>query len=209
MGATIILADDHPLLLNGTKEFLEKHRYSVIATATNGNEAYNLIAKLNPKIAVLDFDMPVLNGLEVAAEVKKKHIKTLIVILTLHKQETIIAEVGNSIHGYITKDCAMEELDDCLKALQQNKTYISPKLKSNVKLSAGNSLIDTLTATELKILKQIDKNLTSTQIAELLFISKRTVEKHRSNIIKKLELDSTNQNALFIWLKEHPNILNT
>lgn len=209
MATTIILADDHPLLLNGTKEFLEKNNYEVIDTATDGNSAYNKIAKQVPEIAILDYDMPVLNGLEVAQEIRRNDISVKTIILTLHKQESLLKEIGKTIDAYITKDSAMEELVICINTLMTGGTYIGKKLKNTIQFDASrNSNIEKLSATELKILKNINDNLNSSQIAEALFISRRTVEKHRSNIIKKLELD-TSQNALFIWLKQHPNIFNT
>ncbi|MDH7914148.1 response regulator transcription factor [Winogradskyella sp. SYSU M77433] len=210
MSTTIIIADDHPLLLNGTKEFLEKKWFKVIDTATDGNTAYNKIINHKPDIAILDFDMPKLNGLEVAQEIQRNQIQTKVIILTLHKQESLLNEVGKTIHGYITKDSALEELEQCLEIIKKGHTYIGKKLKSSIHFdSRTNTSIDQLTATEIKILKYLEKNLNSTQIAEELFISKRTVEKHRSNIIKKLEIDTTNQNALFVWLKQNPNIFNT
>ncbi|NRR90751.1 response regulator transcription factor [Winogradskyella undariae] len=210
MSTTIILADDHPLLLNGTKDFLEKKRFKVIAIATDGNTAYNKIVELQPDIAILDFDMPKLNGLEVAHQIKYNKINTKVIILTLHKQESILKEVGKNIYGYITKDSALQELEACLESINNNINYIGKKLNSSIHFDGHtDSNFLKLSPTEIKILKYLDKNLNSNQIAEELFISKRTVEKHRSNIIKKLEIDTTNQNALFVWLKKHPNILNT
>ncbi|EPR72157.1 two-component response regulator [Winogradskyella psychrotolerans RS-3] len=129
MSTTIILADDHPLLLNGTKEFLEKKWYNVIDTATDGNTAYNKIVELQPDIAILDFDMPKLNGLEVAQQIKRKKIRTKVIILTLHKQGSILKEVGLSIHGYVTKDSALQELEACLESVNNNINYVGQKLK--------------------------------------------------------------------------------
>jgi len=206
MAISIILADDHPLLLNGTKEFLERLGYEILDTATNGQEAYNKIVKKNPYLAILDYDMPKLNGLEIAKEIKCKKLATKTIVLTLHKQESLLKEVGKSIHGYITKDSAMEELKTCIKTIESGKTYISSKLENSTYFNLNSNKNFKLTVTEIKILKYLNENLNSSQIAEELFISKRTVEKHRSNIIKKLELDSSNQNALVIWLKDHPEV---
>jgi DNA-binding NarL/FixJ family response regulator len=206
MHTSIVLADDHPLLLNGTKEYLEKKGHQVLDTAADGNEAYNKIVRLRPDVAILDVDMPKLNGLEVALEIKRKGLPTKVIILSLHKQEAILNEVGNSILGYVTKDSAMEELEDCLRAIGKNDTFISSKLRSNVQFDIRQFNVETLTPTEMKILKYLNGNLSSGQIADELFISKRTVEKHRSNIIKKLDIDTTNQNALYAWLRQHPEI---
>lgn len=205
LSATILIADDHPLLLEGTKQFLEINLHRVVETAADGNSAYNKILQCQPDIAILDFDMPVLNGLEIAKIVKSKNITTKIIILTLHKQEAILKEVGTYIEGYITKDTALKELQTCILQVLQNKTYVSPKL-NNYTFSKNNSnILTSLTASELKILKHLSENLSSAEIADILFISKRTVEKHRSNIIKKLGLESK-QNTLFVWLKDHPNL---
>jgi len=111
---TIILADDHPLLLNGTKEYLQKSGYQVINTAINGNDAYNNILRQQPDYAILDFDMPKLNGLEIAQAIKRYKLPTKVIILSLYKQESIVSEVGITIDGYLTKDSAMEELNTCM-----------------------------------------------------------------------------------------------
>lgn len=209
MPTTIVIADDHPLLLNGTKTFLESKWFKILDTATDGNSAYNKIASLKPDVAILDFDMPKLNGLEVALEIKRNTLNTKVIILTLHKQEAILNEVGKTIEGYLTKDSALEELESCLERLKNNGNYIGSKLKNDTLCANSASKIESLTPSEVKILKYLDQHYSSSQIAEELFISRRTVEKHRSNIIKKLELNNTNQNALFIWLKNNPDIFNT
>jgi len=206
MSTKLILADDHPLLLNGTKEFLVSLGYNVIYTAVDGQEAYNKIVRFKPDVAILDFDMSKLNGIEIAEAIKRNNIATKVIILTLHKQEALLNEIGKSIDGYITKDSAMEELQACINTVIVGKTYISTTLKKSIHFDTSPMDNFNLTVTEIKILKYLNQNLSSTQIAEELFISKRTVEKHRSNIIKKLHLDSSNQNALIIWLKNHPEI---
>lgn len=209
MTKTLIIADDHPLILNGTKSFLEAKDYIVIATANNGVDAYNKIIKHNPTLAILDFDIPKLNGLEIASELRKNQIETKIVILTLYKHSNILDEVGKTIEGYVTKDSGLEELEACLNAILENKTYYSKNLSKNIHLKENSeSSFLQLTSTEVKILNYLSQNLSSAAIADELFISKRTVEKHRSNIIKKIGLDSSNQNALILWLQDHPEILN-
>lgn len=205
--ATIVLADDHPLLLEGTKHFLELKGHEILSTSLNGNDAFNCIVKHEPDLAIIDFEMPIMNGIEVAAAVAYKELETRIVILSLHKQEALLQQVGKTIQGYITKDTAMEEMEKCIETLMQGQTYISPKISEYSLLNKYNDHSeDKLSPAEIKILKQLALNQNSTEIAETLFISKRTVEKHRSNIIKKLNLDSR-PNSLFVWLKNHPQIL--
>jgi len=93
-----------------------------------------------------------------------------------------------------------------IKKIHNGNTYIGTKLQKNIHFDLQDTNAKKLSIAELKILKHLNENLNSTQIAEELFISKRTVEKHRSNIIKKLGLNSSSQNALIIWLKNHPEI---
>ncbi|WP_067148587.1 response regulator [Pseudotamlana agarivorans] len=207
MPTSIILADDHPLLLNGSKEFLEKLGYNILDTATDGQKAYNKILKHRPDIAILDFEMPTLNGLEVAKDLKRNQIPSKIIILTLHKQEALLNEIGKTIDGYLTKDSALEELEEAINTVKKGKTFLGSILrKSDLKKDKNTYK---LTASEIKILKYLNENYTSSQIADELFISIRTVEKHRSNIIKKLGLDSSNYSALIIWLKNNPDFFNT
>lgn len=205
MRATIIIADDHPLMLSGNKQFLEEKRFHVIDTAADGNEAYNKIICQSPDIAILDFDMPKLNGLELAKALKVKNFPTKVVILTLHKQTAIVEEIGKSIDGYITKEAALKEFENCLDQVLKGKTYVGLELRQEVKELASLDVSRVLSITERKILKYLAKDLTSIQIAEELFISKRTVEKHRSNIIQKLGLDSKSH-TLILWVQKHPEI---
>ena len=93
MTPTIVIADDHPILLTGTKTFLERKNFNILATALDGNDAYNTIANNNPDIAILDFDMTKLNGLEIAEQCQQIWLITKIIILTLYKQEAILNEV--------------------------------------------------------------------------------------------------------------------
>ncbi|MEE1898216.1 response regulator [Flavobacterium rakeshii] len=202
----VFLADDHPLLLNGTKSFLKEKLYDVVATAEDGNDAYNKILKHQPDVAILDFDMPKLNGLEIAKQIKQNKIPTKVIILTLHKQEAILQEVGESIAGYLTKDTALNELEECLLKVMDDKEYISTNLTQSIHFDYKERAVDKLTVTEVKILRYLEQGYTSAQIAEELFISKRTVEKHRSNIIEKLDLPS-GSNALILWLKQNPDFL--
>lgn len=204
---TIILADDHPLLLSGTENFLKSKGYTILETATDGNTAYNTIINTRPDIAVLDFDMPKLNGLEIAKLCQQHHIDTKIIILTLHKEEAIIKQIGVTIHGYILKDDTLQEIEICITQVIKGNTYKSKNLHEEIHLSDDTNTIKKLTPTELKILRYLAKDWSSSQIAGHLFISKRTVEKHRSNIIHKLGIKSS-QNSLLLWVQKNPELFN-
>jgi len=208
MKATVVIADDHPLLLEGTQQFLKNKGYKIVATATNGNDAYNKILKYQPNIAVLDFDMPNQNGIEIAKLCKQNNISVKIIILTLYKEEEILKEANKSIHGYILKNNALTELEICLKEVLKGNIYISKNIENNIHLSSKKASIKNLTISEIKILKYLAKNKSSSDIADALFISRRTVEKHRSNIIAKLGIESS-QNGLLLWVQKNPEIFNT
>ena len=189
MGMKILLADDHPLILKGTKDFLIEEGYSGVSTCGDGQSAYNLILKEKPKVIILDYNMPKINGLELAKICRKENLSVKIILLTLQKNELILKEVGSIIDGYLLKEDALDKLKICLETVVENKIYISPILqKSSLGSIIEDDFINKLTSSEIKILNQIAKNKSSQEIAESLFISKRTVEKHRSNIIQKLEL---------------------
>lgn len=201
----ILIADDHPFTLQGTKSYVESYGYTDIDACSNGTAALNLLKLNTHDIAILDINMPGLDGLDLAKAVYENGWKTKVILLTMHKEMTIYKKAQEyKIFGYILKENAHPELQKCLKQIIANQPYISVKLEDD--LAHGNSkataLLNKLTLSERKILELIKLQKTSKQIAELLFLSERTVEGHRSNIIEKLELPKE-KNALLIWALQH------
>jgi len=206
---SIITADDHPLLLKGLNDFLLEKKYNLIGSGANGREAYNLITQQTPDIAILDIQMPYMSGLEIAKKCKTNNITTKIVLITLHKEKDLYQQAQElNIFGYILKEFALEEIENCIKTVTGGEPYFSPRIKDLLgKNSMDNDALSTLTPSERKILKLIARDKTNKEIASLLFISYRTVEKHRSNIITKLSLEPKT-NSLLIWAKEqHDKLL--
>lgn len=205
---TIIIADDHPLLLRGLSDFLVQKGYNVIGQAQNGKDACQLIQTKNPDIAILDIQMPLLSGLEIAQKCLNETLQTKIVLITFHKEVELYHQAKDlNIFGYILKDFALEEIENCIKTVIEGSPYFSPKILEL--LSVANEKtpgLSYLTPSEKKILKLIANDKTNKEIAALLFISHRTVEKHRSNIINKLNLEQKT-NSLLIWAKENQNQL--
>lgn len=201
---TIITADDHPLLLKGLNDFLLEKNYNIIASGNNGKEAYNLIVKMKPDIAILDIQMPYMTGLEVAKECKKNKIATKIILITFHKEKMLFQKANElNIFGYILKEFAIEEIETCIKSVTEGISYFSPRIKELLGVNPFNeTYLANLTPSEKKILKLIAKDKTNKEIAALLFISPRTVEKHRSNIIIKLNIEHKT-NSLLIWAKDN------
>ncbi|NNK61231.1 MAG: response regulator transcription factor [Flavobacteriaceae bacterium] len=204
MAMSIIIADDHPLILKGLQDFLTEKGHIVVAGASDGKEALKLILKHDPDIAILDIRMPFMTGIEVAKNLKESNVKTKVVLITFEKDGNLYNRAKElKVHGYILKEFALAEIESCLSAINNGKSYFSPNL---VDFISKENIIDlnNLSVTEKKILTLVAKNLTTKEIGEALFISYRTVEKHRSNIIKKLSLDHQ-QNSLLIWAKENQN----
>lgn len=201
----ILIADDHPFTLMGTKGFVESLGYKVEDICSNGITAYNLIHTHQPNIAILDINMPGMDGLEVLEKVYRQKLKTKVILLTMHKEMTVFKKANQfEVSGYILKENAQDELQLCLEAVKKGDQYISKNLENDLLIdsSSENDGLSKLTFTEKKILELIAQQKTSKQIAEMLFISEKTVEGHRTNIITKLELPRE-KNVLLIWASKH------
>ncbi len=207
MQPSIIIADDHPLILKGLHNFLIEKGYNVIASAKNGKEALTLIKAKKPDIAILDIQMPFFTGLEIARECSNNSIPTKIILITLEKDEKIYNEAKSLfIYGYVLKEFALEEIENCISSVIEDKSYFSPDLINYLKPDTKPEVLNTLTNTEQKVLHFIAKNKTANEIGTLLHSSRRTIEKHKSNIIKKLNIEKT-PNCLLIWAKDHQDYL--
>lgn len=198
---SILIADDHPFSLMGTKAFVESLGYHVTDSCSNGITALNLIKIHLPDIAILDVNMPGLNGLEVLQQIAALRLQTRVILLTMHREKSIFEKANRyGVYGYLLKEFAQNELQICLKEVQKGNQYVSPNLLSELvhdqtHIKEG---LEVLTFAERKILALIAEHKTSKQISDLLFISEKTVEGHRSNIINKLNLPKE-KNSLLVW----------
>ena len=210
MKSSIVIADDHPLMLKGMTNYLTSINYNIAGSASDGQAAYNLIIKLKPEIAILDIRMPFLTGLEIAENCKRNNIPTKIILITFDKREDVYEKAKDlNIYGYILKEFAVEEIENCIESVRQNTPYFSQDIIPSLEKSETKkdlTAINKLTKTEIKIIKLIAKNKTSSEIAEELNVSSRTVDKHRSNIVNKLKLQGKH-NALFIWATNNKEVL--
>ncbi len=198
---TIIIADDHPIVRKGLRETIEEEsEFIVLTEVNNGQEAIEAIEKLSPIITILDVDMPIMNGFDVAREIKLRKLPTEIIFMTMHRDEDMFNEaIDLGAKGFVLKDSALSDIVDCLKAVASNSHYTSHSLTSflvnrsrrAIGLAEKQPSINDLTPAERKVLKLIAENLTSKEIGEQLFISLRTVEKHRENICQKLNLQGS------------------
>lgn len=203
----IITADDHPLILKGLNDYLKERNYNIVGSASDGQTAYNLIVERKPDIAILDIEMPKMTGLEIAQKCKSNGLDTKIVIITLHKEPELLRNASNlNLFGYILKELALEEIEICLKNINDGEPYFSPSITRLLNSNSNSGLPENLTPSEVKILRLIARDMTNKDIANHLYISPRTVEKHRSNIISKLELEPKT-NSLLLWAKRNEHLL--
>ncbi len=201
MNTRIVIADDHPLMLHGLTDFLKSNGHNVIGSANDGREAYNLIVKLKPEIAILDIRMPYLTGIEIANECKKNNITTRIILITFDKEEALYDKAQElNIYGYILKEFAVDEIEACIESVKENTPYFSNEIAQYLDSSTSikENLLEPLTKSEQRIVRLISESNSSSEIANILSISIRTVEKHRENIVTKLELEKK-PNSLSIW----------
>ncbi|MEM6717979.1 MAG: response regulator transcription factor [Bacteroidota bacterium] len=205
MATKLIIADDHPMLLKGLYEELLAHNYEVLATAKNGVEALDCITKHKADIAILDIEMALLNGFEVIKKCKEQAIKTKFILLTSHKEARFIYKAKNlNISGYLLKDEPFEEIKKCIDAVQNGKTYFSATFNTifDTQISPELKKLKYLSPSERTIIRLIAQGKNSAEISESLLISVRTVQKHRANILSKLDIPSSS-NALTIWVQRH------
>jgi len=197
----IIIADDHPIFRGGLKQIIEDEKdIEIIGEAGDGEKALELILEKKPGIAILDLDMPKKTGFEVLKELARVKDPVKVIFLTMYKEENLFNEaMDNGIKGYVLKESAADDICECIRLVANDDYAISPLISNFLvkrmsikdKLKKGKPTIDDLTQTEIKILKLISENKTSKDIADELFISYKTVESHRSNISKKLELQGS------------------
>jgi len=194
----IVLAEDHRLLREGLKALLQAEKdLLVIGEAENGLEAIRCVEKHAPDLILLDLSMPKMSGISVIKEIKSRFPEVRILALTIHESDQYVLEAFQSgADGYCLKDASKDELLIAIKSVLNGKTYISPGISEAVmvgylegkKTIKGLTAWDNITQREKDVLKLIGEGYRNKEIADILNISVKTVEKHRANIMKKLDL---------------------
>lgn len=202
----VIIADDHSFTLMGTVNHVQSLGHDVVDLYNNGKSAFSGILQHEPDVAILDINMPEIDGLSILEKLLDFKLKTKVVLLTMHKELSMLKKAEKlNVSGYILKEYASDELDHCLKSLENGEKYISNDLVvhlSNLKLNDAYKQLQKLSNTERKVIELIAKGKTSREIAELLFVTEKAIEHHRANIIQKLDLKPI-KNALLIWANKY------
>jgi len=198
----VILVDDHEIVRDGIHLVLSDAKdIKIIAETDNGEEAINLVGELTPDILLCDITMPGLSGIETAELVSRDHPDTKVIMFSMHEDEEYISKaIENKAAGYLSKNAEKEEIIAAIRTVAQGGQYFSSDVSQTMLSSyvsnaitekeAGHGKLH-LTARESEVLKYVAIGLRSKEIADKLFISTRTVETHRNNIMQKLEVKNT------------------
>jgi DNA-binding NarL/FixJ family response regulator len=197
---TIILADDHLLFRQGVRKILEEvEGWRVVGEAKDGLELLELLKKTQPNLVILDISMPNLRGLEAAREIKSLYPEIKILLLTMHKDSDLLQEgVEAKVDGFLVKEDADSDLLQAVRAIRKGQKFFSPLISEKlVDLVHQRGKTDPLTPREKEILKLVAEGKTSREVADLLYISPNTVQRHRDKIMSKLELKNLAELVLF------------
>lgn len=191
----IVLADDHPMFRQGLKALLEREGYNVVGEASDGHEAIKLVRQLEPMLAILDFGMPLLNGIDTAREIHKRSPNTQVLLLTMFEDEAYVLEALKAgIRGYVLKAQAATDLVNAIREILRGAVYLSPGISEAVVkayMSKKEQPGDLLTDRERQVLQLIAEGYTTKKIASLLDLSVKTAESHRTRIMQKLDIHDT------------------
>ena len=187
----IILADDHTLFRHSLRVLLEQEGAEIVAEASNGFEALRLTKKENPDAVVLDMNIPLLNGIEVAREIGKLELKAKVVMLTMFEDDASVLEAFRAgVKGYVLKTISSSELVKALAEVEQGKYYLSPGIAEtvvNAYLRQDEDSPGGLTCRERQVLQLVAEGNPSKEIARILNLEVKTVESHRSRLMRKLD----------------------
>ncbi len=207
----IVIAEDHRILREGLRALISSNPdLDIVGEAEDGRDAIRCVEKLVPDLILLDLSMPRMNGMEAIKEIKKQCPETKILVLTVHRtEEYILATLRAGANGYVLKDATHAELLMAIKSVLMGKRYLSPGVSEKViegylegrKTLRPSTPWGTLTQREREVLKLIAEGYKNKEIADYLYISVKTVEKHRANLMKKLDLHSTSSLTAFAMEK--------
>jgi DNA-binding NarL/FixJ family response regulator len=197
MSVTIVLADDHQMMRQGLRMVLEaQEHFQVVAEAGNGLDTITLVERFHPCVLIVDVMMPGLNGLEVTRQVRQRVSRTRVIVLSMYSNEAYVLEaLRHGAAGYVLKEAHADELVHAVHEVVAGRRYLSPPLSERAieaylqkAQDTGLDPYETLTSRERQVLQLAAEGRTNGDIAAALYISPRTVETHRANMMRKLAL---------------------
>lgn len=195
MPVSVLLADDHQIFRQGLRVLLERERFDVVGEAADGREAVQLAERLKPDVVVLDFVMPLLNGLDAATQIQKVSPNTRTILLTMYTEDQYVLEALRAgLRGYVIKTQAAGDLVRAIRETLQNGVYLSPGISRTLVeayLSGTAMPADPLTPRERQVLQLVAEGKTTKEVAMVLGLSVKTAETHRTKIMRKLEIHET------------------
>ena len=207
----IVIAEDHTILREGLRALLSSDpEFDVVGEADDGLDAVECVENLTPDLVLMDLSLPRMNGMDAIMEIKKRCPETKVLALTVHRtEEYILATLRAGADGYVLKDATHTELVMGIKSVLKGKPYLSPGVSDKViegylegrKTLRSDTPWDTLTQREREVLKLIGEGYKNKDIADYLYISVKTVEKHRANLMRKLDLHNTSALTAFAMEK--------
>ena len=199
---TILIVDDHALFREGLRAIIERNpRYEVVGEASNGREALRMAGKLKPDLALMDISLPDRSGLELIQELQKLSPKTRVMVVSMHsKIDYIVKAFQAGAAGYVVKESASDKLQQGIGSVLKGDYFMDTSVSRKVvkklmglqekEMKITDAAYDTLTSREQEIMALVAEGFSTNEISEKLFISSKTVENHRSSIMRKLDLHS-------------------
>jgi DNA-binding NarL/FixJ family response regulator len=199
MTVRILLADDHRILREGLKQLIHgENDLEVVGEAKDGLETVRLAQELNPDVVIMDIAMPGLNGIEATTRILNELPKARVMALSMHRESKyVMGMLEAGAKGYLLKECAFDEVIKAIRMVLKGNNYLSPGIteivvnESLIKMGKEPPSRSVLSQREREVLQLLAEGIKSKEIADRLFISKKTVETHRRNIMQKLNLSST------------------
>jgi DNA-binding NarL/FixJ family response regulator len=199
MSIRVLVVDDHKIMREGLRSLLEKQPdIEVVAEAESAREALKLVQEMMPDIVIIDVVMPSLNGIEATRRILSKVPTIKVIALSMYSDKSFVREMLRAgASGYLIKDCAFEELDEAIRAVIQDRTYITPRIVDIIVKDyfsqvekPNSSALAALTSRQYEVLQLLAEGKTTREIAQQMSLSVKTIESHRQQVINKLNIHS-------------------